>query len=132
MGKALGKARILVVDDNRDAAESLQMLLQLIGHDVDVAYDGSEALDLYASAHPDIVFLDIGLPRVSGYDVARNIRDRSRDRNPILVALTGWSSDEDQHRAREAGFDHHMVKPVAYEQLTEFLARASASPGLAS
>jgi CheY-like chemotaxis protein len=116
--------RILVVDDNRDAADSLQMLLQLIGHDVRVAYDGVQALDAFTAYRPGIVFLDIGLPKMNGYEVARTIRDQHPGREEMLVALTGWGQEEDQQRAAEAGFDHHIVKPVAYEQLTELLARA--------
>nr|PZN03033.1 MAG: hypothetical protein DIU74_06625 [Pseudomonadota bacterium] len=118
------KARILVVDDNRDAAESLQMLLELIGHEVKVAYDGSQAIEAYLAEHPDIVFLDIGLPRLSGYEVARRIRGQAAGNGPLLVALTGWEREEDRQRAAEAGFDHHIVKPIAYEQLTELLGRA--------
>ncbi|HEY9397839.1 MAG TPA: response regulator [Burkholderiales bacterium] len=122
---AAQKAKILVVDDNRDAAESLQMLLQLAGHDVKVAYDGRQALESFAAHRPDVVFLDIGLPRISGYEVARAIRAQVPGRNTLLVALTGWGQEEDQRRAEEAGFDHHLVKPVAYEQLTELLADAT-------
>lgn len=118
------KARILVVDDNRDAAESLQMLLQLAGHEVNVAYDGRQAIDTFAAHRPDIVFLDIGLPRINGYEVARTIRAQAPGRDTLLVALTGWGQEEDLHRAEQAGFDHHLVKPVAYEQLTDLLARA--------
>ncbi len=116
--------KILVVDDNRDAADSLQMLLQLIGHDVRVAYDGLQALDAFTAHQPCIVFLDIGLPKMNGYEVARSIRGQVSGRDVILVALTGWGQEEDQQRAAEAGFDHHIVKPVAYEQLTDLLARA--------
>lgn len=119
------KARILVVDDNRDAAESLQMLLQLAGHEVKVAYDGRQAIESFALHRPDIVFLDIGLPRISGYEVARTIRAQAPKHNTLLVALTGWGQEDDQRRAEEAGFDHHLVKPVAYEQLTDLLAHAT-------
>ncbi len=119
------KARILVVDDNRDAAESLQMLLQLAGHEVRVAYDGPQALDTFAAHRPDVVFLDIGLPRINGYEVARTIRAQAPGRATLLVALTGWGQEEDQHRAEQAGFDHHLVKPVEYEQLADLLARAT-------
>lgn len=116
------KARILVVDDNRDAAESLQMLLQMIGHEVDTAYDGEQALELFAAAPADIVFLDIGLPRMDGYEVAERMRAQSTARQPMLIALTGWGQEEDEQRALNAGFDQHLVKPVEYEQLTELLA----------
>lgn len=124
---AMHKARILVVDDNRDAVESLQMLLQLIGHEVKVAYDGPQAVDAYKAERPDIVFLDIGLPRLNGYEVARKIRGQATGHTPMLVALTGWGQEEDQRLAEQAGFDHHIVKPVAYEQLTDLLQRATLS-----
>src|SRR5687768_12151428 len=101
------------------------MLLQLIGYEVNVAYDGPEAIDAFAAEQPDIVFLDIGLPHINGYDVARAIRKQTPGHSTLLVALTGWGQEEDQRRAEEAGFDHHMVKPVAYEQLTDLLARAT-------
>lgn len=116
------RARILVVDDNRDAAESLQMLLQMIGHEVETAYDGEQALELFAATLPDIVFLDIGLPRMNGYEVAERMRAQSTARRPMLIALTGWGQEEDEQRALSAGFDQHLVKPVEYEQLTELLA----------
>ena len=102
------------------------MLLQLAGHEVKVAYDGRQALESFASHRPDVVFLDIGLPRVNGYEVARTIRAQTPGRDTLLVALTGWGQEEDQRRTEEAGFDHHLVKPVAYEQLTDLLARAEA------
>ena len=117
--------RILVVDDNQDAANSLAMLLRMKGHDVRTAYDGIEAVDAAATHKPDIVLLDVGLPRLNGFDVARRIREAEDNRNVILVALTGWGHDEDRRRSKEAGFDHHMVKPAdpaALDRVLESLA----------
>jgi signal transduction histidine kinase len=109
-------ARILVVDDNVDAALTTQALLTLLGHEAQIASDGSEALDRFAGFDPDIVLLDIGLPGLDGYEVARLMRDRAT--RPIrLVALTGWGQESDRRRAREAGFDAHLVKPVDPETL---------------
>ena len=110
---AAGRAarRILVVDDNRDAADSLCMLLIARGHDVRVAYDGLEAVGAAVTFLPDVVLLDIGLPKLSGNDAARRIREARGD-GVLLVAVTGWGQEEDRKRAREAGFDHHLTKPV--------------------
>jgi PAS domain S-box-containing protein len=103
--------RILVVDDNRDAADSLCMLLKARGHEVRVAYDGLEAVGAAVAFAPDVVLLDIGLPKLSGYEAAPRIRE-ARGEAVLLVAVTGWGQEEDRRRAREAGFDHHLTKPV--------------------
>ena len=103
--------RILVVDDNRDAADSLCMLLKSRGHDVRVAYDGLEAVGAAVTFRPEVVLLDIGLPKLSGYEAARRIREAG-GADALLIAVTGWGQDEDRRRAREAGFDHHLTKPV--------------------
>jgi PAS domain S-box-containing protein len=104
--------RVLVADDNRDAAESLAVLLRLEGHDVIVADDGETALRLFEEQHPDVVLLDIGMPQMDGYEVARRIRALPGGRRVLLVALTGWGQEKDRAASREAGFDHHLVKPV--------------------
>lgn len=114
--------RILVVDDNRDAAISLVMMLRMSGHDVDVAYDGFEAIQAAATFLPDVVLLDIGMPKTNGYDVARHIRKQPWGSSIILVALTGWGQEEDKQRAMEAGFNHHLTKPVISAALKELLA----------
>jgi PAS domain S-box-containing protein len=103
--------RILVVDDNGDAADSLCMLLKSRGHDVHVAYDGLEAVGAAVTFDPDVVLLDIGLPKLSGYEAARRIREARGD-GILLVAITGWGQEEDRRRSRDAGFDHHLTKPV--------------------
>jgi PAS domain S-box-containing protein len=116
--------RILVVDDNRDATESLMLLLQLDGHETRAAYDGPEALDAAQAFQPEIVLLDIGLPGLNGYEVARCLRQRPGGEHLLLVALTGWGQDDDRERTRAAGFDEHLVKPVDPALLDRVLARA--------
>jgi PAS domain S-box-containing protein len=116
--------RVLVVDDNRDAAETLAMLLRASGHEVYVAFDGREALASAEAVVPQVVLLDIGMPEMSGYEVARALRSRSGSDGTLLVAMTGYGQDEDRRRSREAGFDHHLVKPVEFEDLLELLNRA--------
>lgn len=118
--------RILVVDDNRDSAESLAMLLELTGNETHTAYDGLEAVEATATFKPDVVLLDIGLPKMNGYEAARKIRAEPWGKKMVLVALTGWGQDEDQQRSREAGFDGHLVKPVDYAALTKLLAELGA------
>jgi signal transduction histidine kinase len=114
--------RILVVDDNRDSAESLATLLRLIGNEVRTAHDGRQALEVAAEYRPDMVLLDIGLPVLNGYEVARRLRTEPGYGRPMLVALTGYGSEEDRHRSQSSGFDHHMVKPVDFGALQTLLA----------
>ncbi len=116
----MGARRVLVVDDNTDAAESLAMLLEVRGNEVRVAYDGLEALDKEGEFKPQVVLLDIGMPKMSGYEVARRIR-AARGDSVMIVAITGWGQEDDRRRAREAGFDHHFTKPVDYEKLIELI-----------
>jgi signal transduction histidine kinase len=115
------RRRILIVDDNRDALESLGTLMQMAGHVVQTAPDGEQALCEAPEFHPDLVLLDLGLPRLDGYEVARRIRAAPWGKNLVLVALTGWGQDADRRRTREAGFDWHLVKPLDFDALTEFL-----------
>jgi PAS domain S-box-containing protein len=121
-GPASPRARILVVDDNHDAASSLATLLAILGCDVAVAHDGGTALSLFQSFRPTLVLLDLGMPGMSGYDVARQVRSMPHFDQVTLVALTGWGQDEDRRRTREAGFDHHLVKPVDLDALQLLLA----------
>jgi CheY-like chemotaxis protein/two-component sensor histidine kinase len=118
----LGKTRVLVVDDNHDAGDSLGTILELLGADVRVVRDGPSALEAFASYAPSVVLLDIGMPGMNGYEVARAIRERFPERKSTLVALTGWGQDDDRRRAREAGFDHHLVKPAELDALQKLLA----------
>jgi CheY-like chemotaxis protein len=104
--------RVLVVDDNRDSAATLGMLLRVMGNEVRTAHDGLEAVGVADEFRPDVAVLDIGLPRLNGYDVARRIRQQPWGRGMILIAVTGWGQDSDREQSREAGFDHHLVKPV--------------------
>ena len=121
--EGLRHKRILVVDDNIDAGESLKMLLQLDGHEVRLAHDGEQAVTDVGAAAPDVVFLDIGMPRVNGYEAARRIRALPVGQGVKLVALTGWGQPGDRERAAQAGFDMHLTKPVAHEALRELLHR---------
>ncbi len=118
---AVPPRRVLVVDDNLDAAEGLAMLLSLRGHQVSTAYDGQSALERARQIDPDVVLLDIGLPRLDGFEVARRLRQEHSGRQMVLVALTGYGQERDRVRAREAGFDHHLLKPVRLEMLEQLL-----------
>ncbi|HEY2934027.1 MAG TPA: response regulator [Acidobacteriota bacterium] len=121
--------RLLVVDDNVDSAESLGMLLSLIGHDVRIAHNGLAALELFRTFQPEIAFLDIGLPGMDGYELARRIRQDAATGSIQLVALTGYGQEEDRRRALEAGFNHHLVKPVDPAALQKFLTDELARDG---
>lgn len=109
--------RILVVDDNVDGADSLAVLLRLGGHEVSLAHDGPAALEMATVFHPDVILLDIGLPGMDGYEVAKRLRSRNETQSAVLVAVTGYGRDEDRVRSRDAGFDHHLVKPVSLDAL---------------
>jgi PAS domain S-box-containing protein len=117
--------RILVVDDNQDAAQTMAMLLRFDGHLVETAFDGPEALDVASRFTPDIVMLDLGLPGLTGLEVARRLRVQPRTRRARLIALTGYGQDEDHRRSQEAGFDLHLVKPVDKAQLDQVLVQLS-------
>jgi PAS domain S-box-containing protein len=112
--------RVLLVEDHADSARSLSLLLELLGHEVEVVTDGREALEAVESIRPEVVLLDIGLPGMDGYEVARRLR--ARGSKALLVSLTGYGRDADKIRSREAGFDHHLVKPVELETLEKLLA----------
>jgi signal transduction histidine kinase len=119
--------RILVADDNYDAAEALSLQLQLAGHEVRTVHDGVEALDVATTFQPDIVLLDLGMPKMDGYEAARQLRLLSTvGRRMMLIAVTGWGQQQDRDRTAEAGFDAHLVKPVAEAQLFKALAAAAA------
>ncbi|MBV8405553.1 MAG: response regulator [Gammaproteobacteria bacterium] len=117
-----GKLRLLIVDDNHDAADTLAMLLTLEGHDVKTAYDGRTALSLARISRPDVALLDIGMPEFDGYETARAIRQERGGRDVCLVALTGWGQEQDKRRALEAGFDTHLTKPVELGEMRRVLA----------
>jgi PAS domain S-box-containing protein len=116
------RRRILIVDDSEDGADSLAMLLQLAGHETHKAHDGLAAIEEAQRLRPDVVLLDIGLPKLNGYEVCSRIRDAPWGRDLLLVALTGWGQQEDRQRSRETGFDAHMVKPVDFDALVKLIA----------
>jgi len=120
-GAVAAGLRILVVDDNGDAADSLAALLEILGHTLAVVHDGEQALARAAQFRPDAVFLDLGLPGISGYDVARALRAMPELDGVTLAALTGWGGEADRQRTREAGFDHHLTKPVGFDAMTALL-----------
>jgi PAS domain S-box-containing protein len=109
--------RVLVVDDNTAAVEMLSMFIKMLGNDVRTAYDGEQAIEAAAEFLPDIILMDIGMPRMNGYEAAQHIRQQPWGRAMMLVALTGWGKDEDKRRTKEAGFDHHLVKPAEPAEL---------------
>jgi signal transduction histidine kinase/ActR/RegA family two-component response regulator len=113
--------RILVVDDNVDAAQSLAMLLEVCGHETHMAHDGLAAVEAAERVRPDVILLDIGLPRLNGFDACRQIREQPWGKNMVMIALTGWGQDVDRRRSEESGFDHHIVKPVEHETLVRLL-----------
>jgi CheY-like chemotaxis protein/two-component sensor histidine kinase len=115
------RRNILIADDNQDALESLALMLRMEGHEVHCASDGEEALALAGERRPEIVVLDVGMPKLDGCEVARRIRAESWGRKAVLVALTGWGQDVDRRRSREAGFDMHLVKPVDPATLCDML-----------
>jgi signal transduction histidine kinase len=114
--------RILVVDDNRDSATSLGMLLRLMGNEIRISHDGEDAVRVAVEFQPDAVLLDIGLPKLNGYEVARRLRQQPRGEGMVLIAVTGWGQEADRHRSHEAGFDHHLVKPADPAALLQLLA----------
>jgi CheY-like chemotaxis protein len=113
--------RVLIGDDNADAADMLRTFVDSLGHETTVAHDGLSALEAVESFRPDVVLLDIGLPGISGYDVARAVRQRPDGGDICLAAVTGWGQDEDRRRTREAGFNHHLTKPVNPSAIVELL-----------
>ena len=113
--------RILIVDDNRDSADSLSMLLEITGNKTYMAHDGIEALEAIEKYRPEVVLLDIGLPRLDGHEVCRRIREKSWGKDIVIIALTGWGQEDDRRKSEEAGFNGHLVKPVDYDELLELL-----------
>jgi CheY-like chemotaxis protein len=115
------RCRVLVVDDNRDSADSLARLLELSGQEVRVAYGGEQALQVAVELRPEIVLLDLGMPGMDGYETCRRIRGEKWGREVTLIALTGWGQEADRRRTTGAGFDAHLVKPVAPEELLKLM-----------
>ncbi len=127
-GGARSRRRILVVDDNHDSADSLAILLQMEGDQTHTAYDGLEALEVGAAFRPDVIVLDLGLPKLDGYQAARRIREQAWGRDVALIALTGWDDENDRQRTREAGFDRHLVKPIDGIALQKILSELTRGP----
>jgi CheY-like chemotaxis protein len=121
--------RVLIVDDNQDAAEMLGVMMTAWGQDPKIAHDGLAALEAGAAFEPEIVLLDIGLPRLDGHETARRMRAQTWGRRALLIALTGWGQDVDVARSRDAGFDHHLVKPVDPRVLKDLIRRDMTKPG---
>jgi signal transduction histidine kinase/CheY-like chemotaxis protein len=120
------RLRILVVDDEVENADSLAMLLEAMGHEVRTAYGGEEALEVAAASRPHLVLLDLGMPRVDGFEAARRLRGQPGGQEIVLAAVTGWATEEDRHRTGQAGFNHHLVKPVGPPVLRDLLSRLTA------
>jgi CheY-like chemotaxis protein len=116
---------VLIVDDNVDAAQSLSMLAELLGHSTEVAFTGTEALQKFPSFKPEIIFLDIGLPGMSGFEVATAIKKTHPHPPPFIIALTGWGTEETKQKARESGFDEHLTKPVDIATVERILTEGS-------
>lgn len=113
--------RILVVDDNQDAAESLRMLLKLLGAEVQLAHDGLAALEMAERFLPHAIVLDLGLPKLDGFSAARQIRAQDWGKEMVLVAVSGWCRDEDRQRSADAGFNSHLAKPVRVEEIRDLI-----------
>jgi CheY-like chemotaxis protein len=126
------KMRVLVVDDNVDAANSLGRLLKLLGNEVCVAHDGATAIAEIDRFQPAVVLLDLGMPIMDGYQTAEQIRARPEFQNAVLVAITGWGQEQDRQRTEVAGFAAHLIKPVNVDQLEKVLARVTAPEAAAS
>ena len=123
-----GHTRVLVVDDNVDACDSLAAVVRMLGHDAQMAFDGQEAVDVAATYRPHLILMDISLPRLNGYEAAAVIREQDGGADIVLVALTGWGRDEDRREALAKGFHHHVTKPIDFDLLKRLLD----NPGRAS
>jgi len=117
--------RVLVVDDNVDSAKTIGMLLQASGHEIRIIHDGLAALDAALDFRPRVVLLDIGLPGLDGFEVAKRLRQHASLQNILLVAMTGYGQESDRQRSKEAGFDHHLVKPANFKQVLQILTTVS-------
>jgi len=122
--------RILIVDDNHDSADAVALILQLDGHDVKAVYSGVDALDLVEQFKPHAVLLDIGMPQLNGYQVAQRLRTQQWGRDVLLIAQTGWGQAEDIRQCKEAGFNHHVTKPIDFQKLREFFLASSVQGAL--
>jgi CheY-like chemotaxis protein len=117
----LPSLRVLIVDDNRDAATSLADLMKITGNETHTAHDGQEAVEAAARLRPDVIVLDIGLPKMNGFEACRKIREQPWSKTIVMVALTGWGQDDDRRKSAEAGFDGHLIKPADFGELTRLI-----------
>ena len=122
------RRRILIVDDNRDGATSMGMMLRLLGDEVRLAHDGAQAVEVAAAFRPQVILMDVGMPRLNGYEATRRIRAEPWGRAATIIALTGWGQEGDKARSQEAGCDGHLVKPVNLQDLENLLAELRAGP----
>jgi len=118
--------RVLVVDDNTDSAHSMRMLLQLLGSEVRTAHDGLQAVEAAQAFRPELILMDVGMPRLNGYEAARRIREQPWGQDALIVTLTGWGQESDKARSQEAGCNEHMVKPIKLAEVEGLLARLPA------
>lgn len=123
-----GRRRILVADDNEDSASAMAMMLKLMGYEVSTASDGPEAIQRAEAFRPALILLDIGMPGMNGYDACRHIRQQPGGEEIVIAGLTGWGQEEDKRRSRDAGFNYHLVKPVAPADLEKLLAAVESPP----
>ena len=123
-GESTQPRRVLLVDDSVDAAEAMSMLLETLGHEIRVMHDGPSALAMVDDFAPDVVILDIGLPGMDGFEVARQMRMRAATKAALMIALTGYGADSDKKQAHDAGFDHHLVKPVSFTAIETLIAES--------
>jgi two-component system, OmpR family, response regulator len=121
-GASVQPRRVLLVDDSVDAAQAMSMLLETLGHEVRTMYDGPSALAMSDEFAPEVVILDIGLPGMSGFEVAKALRLRPATEKALMIALTGYGADSDRQKTQEAGFDHHLVKPVSFTAVETVIA----------
>jgi CheY-like chemotaxis protein len=119
---SLARRRVLVVDDNQDSARTLATMLQLLGSEVSVAHDGLQAIEEVRRFRPDMVLMDVGMPRMNGYDATRQLKAMAEGQSPVVVALTGWGQDTDREKSKAAGCDAHLVKPVSLAALQRLFA----------
>ena len=129
MEHPLTRRRILVADDNSDAASSLGMLLEMMGHEVCIVHDGVEAVEKASTFGPDIILLDLGMPQLNGYEACSRIRAQPSNKGTLIVALTGWTQDDKIKRSQQAGFDFHLIKPVELPALEKLLREYPANRG---
>jgi CheY-like chemotaxis protein len=126
------KRRILVVDDNQDTADSLALMLEALGHEARTAYDGARAIVVADEFRPDVILMDIGMPRFNGFQAAQRIRAQPWADRVVLIAITGWARDEDKRCSKEAGFDAHLTKPIDLELLFRLLSAMNQPPSAAA